>query len=91
MLKGSTYAVFITGQVNVNTTINTEPVRNTNEAFDVTVDFEVTFANTAPKVAGLARVMEIFPDLSKVYVVGSPYDMQLDTFYLEEWGFGGSI
>ena len=35
--------------------------------------------------------MEIYPDMPGVYSIGVPYDMQLDRFYLEEWGFLGNL
>jgi len=31
----------------------------------------------------------VITDLSQNYLVGTPYDMNLDKFYVEEWGFKG--
>ena len=53
-LAGKSFAVYINGNVNVNTTINTSPVSQHNEYFDISIDI-LDLENTAPKIQGLVE------------------------------------
>ena len=58
-----------------------------SEAFAVTVPVTELNENLPPKVRGLPRgIFEIYSDIDRVYVVGTPYDYQFDDFYVLEWG-----
>ena len=39
----------------------------------------------------MPSIVEILPDVSKVYIVGTPKDQEFDDFYLQEWGFKGNM
>lgn len=40
-------------------------------------------------VANFNYELQVFANYSRNYTVGVPYDMQLDKFYVLEWGFKG--
>lgn len=83
---GKTFDVYINGRLKVNKKIQ-GPMSALSEAFAVTVPVTELNENLPPKVRGLPRgIFEIYSDIDRVYVVGTPYDYQFDDFYVLEWG-----
>ena len=40
-------------------------------------------------IANFQSELKVFANYSRSFIVGVPYDMQLDKFYMQEWGFKG--
>ena len=92
-LGGRSFAVYINGNVAVNKTVNTQPVSAHNTRFfDISVTAQaVDLGNTAPKISAFQNNIELTLDQGEQEVViGTPYDMQLNDFYVAEWGVKGS-
>ena len=93
-LAGKSFAVYINGNVNVNNTINTSPVSQHNEYFDISIDM-LELENTAPNIQGFVEELNLIGGESQaeddIYNVGTPYDMQLDEFYVSEWGIDSDL
>ena len=75
LLEGRTFAVYITGHVNVNDTIQGSVYAH-NEYVEVTILKEVEgLENSAPYVQNPVKKLEVYSGDKKVYSVGSPIDM----------------
>lgn len=90
-LVGRSFAVFINGYVNVNQTINFESFSALqDEQFTVSVVAQdIDLRNTAPQIDALLTNIDINLEKNseeQVYSIGRPYDLQLDKFYVSEWG-----
>lgn len=84
---GKTWAVYIYGEVIANKTVNVFPVTAVNNFFDVTVPLINTqVVNTAPFLAKHAKLMLAVANTTNDYVLGIPWDMQLNEFEIKEWG-----
>ena len=93
-LGGRSFAVYINGNVAVNKTVNVHPVSAYNTRFfDVSVSAQsVDLGNTAPKISAFQYNINLSLDQEeKEVVIGTPYDMQLDDFYVAEWGIQDSL
>ena len=87
--EGFYYAVFINGHLQVNSTIQ-EPMSAHNEQFDVQVPPEIVhLKNTPPKIQNSQESVTVSKDEVQVTSVGIPYDRQLDSFFVQEWGIDG--
>jgi len=49
----------------------------------------VVLPNTAPLVQNAINDLFVFAEVNQEYTVGTPYDMQMDSFVLAEWGVRG--
>ena len=88
-LQGRAWSVYITGNVRVNDTIQ-GPLYKSSDPFSLKVlPALIYFENTAPMMANFQSEFQVFANYSRSYTVGVPYDMQLDKFYMQEWGFKG--
>ena len=73
----------------VNDTIQ-GPLYKSSDPFSLKVlPALIYFENTAPMMANFQSEFQVFANYSRSYIVGVPYDMQLDKFYMQEWGFKG--
>ena len=67
-----------------------------NEYFDITIAApNITLINYPPLVDDFIDTIEVYPaasgDSNKVlFSLGTPIDLQLDTFYVSEWGLVGT-
>ena len=58
-----------------------------NEQFDIQVPGQVIILdNTAPQLSNKMSKVFVHADQEKIISVGTPFDMQLDDFWMEEWG-----
>ena len=84
------YAVFISGHVSVNSTVQ-EPVWSVTDQFYVHVPSAFSLLpNKAPMVSGFIEEVSVMAGETSLISVGSPYDMQLDNFWVSKWGIIGT-
>jgi len=58
-----------------------------NEVFSVQVPTDFSkLPNSAPQVSNKVIHLSTVADETHTYTVGIPYDMQLDSYYVSEWG-----
>jgi len=87
--EGFSYAVFINGNLNVNSTVQ-GPVNAVSQQFDVQIPSTVIkVGNTAPKVSNKVASLMVLPNEPTVRTVGLPFDPQLDDYWVLEWGING--
>ena len=73
--------------------MNTQPVSAHNTRFfDVSVTAQaIDLGNSAPKISAFQYNIELtLGEGEQEVMIGTPYDMQLDDFYVAEWGIQGS-
>ena len=98
-LQGKSYAVYVSGLVHVNSTIQ-EPVWAHSDHFSVKILDEDNKWNTAPDLMDAQETILVYPigslreqdsgeQIDDIYTVGMPIDRQLDHFYVSKWGIKG--
>ena len=83
---GNSYAVYITGHVFVNETIQ-GPMSAHNPYNEVSIPIPIErIVNSAPQIDRLPYKLIVPAGVTLTYSLGTPFDLQLDKFYVDKWG-----
>ena len=85
------YAIFILGELDVDRSLQSV-VRNWNQGdyyFEISIPPPevIIFENSPPSIDNMIAKIFLAPGVNKTVDIGEPFDVQLDEFYVSDWGY----